>query len=173
MLALARGGLASPVTSSVGRLFDAVAALCGLCAEVNYEGQAAVELEAVCDPGERGRYSVSLANAGALLVLDPRETVSAIVSDLAAGVEVGAVASRFHAAIVQATVEACTTLASRLGTDTIVMSGGVFANRRLLEGSVAGLAEAGLRVLTPRRLPAGDGGVSYGQAAIAAARMTA
>lgn len=172
-VALARTGLASPVTSSVGRLFDAIAALCGLRAEVNYEGQAAIELEAACDPLERGRYPVALTDAGALLVLDPREMLGAIASDVAAGVAVGAVASRFHHAIAHATVDACTMLASKHGTDTVVLSGGVFANRRLLQGSIAGLVAAGLRVLTPRRLPAGDGGISYGQAAVAAARMTA
>ena len=170
VLALARSGLASPFTSSIARLFDGVAALCGVRAEVNYEGQAAVELEAACDPSEHGTYPVALTIADGLLVLDPREAVRAIVADLAAGAAVGAVASRFHAAIVRATVDACTTLASQHGTDTVVLSGGVFANRRLLQGSAAGLAAAGLRVLTPRRLPAGDGGISYGQAAVAAAR---
>ncbi len=173
VLGLARSGLASPLTSSIGRLFDAVAALCGVCPEVNYEGQAAIELEAACDPGERGRYAVALQDAGGLLVLDPREMVSAIVSDLAAGAAVSAIATRFHHAIVQATIDACTTLASQHGTETVVLSGGVFANRRLLQGSAAGLAAAGLRVLTPRRLPAGDGGISYGQAAVAAARTIA
>ena len=172
VIGLARSGLASPVTSSVGRLFDAVAALCGICPEVNYEGQAAVELEAACDPHERRRYPVALTSAGGSLLLDPREMIGAIAADVAAGVAAGAVASRFHHAVVHATVDACATLASRHATELVVLSGGVFANRRLLTGSIAGLRAAGLRVLTPRRLPAGDGGISYGQAAIAAARTS-
>ena len=160
------------MTSSIGRLFDAVAALCGLRSSINYEGQAAVELEAACDPDERGAYPIDVgAGAGGGLVIDPREALGAIRDDLAAGVDVGRVASRFHAAIANATVSACTSAASSCGTELVVLAGGVFANRRLLERAAGGLAACGLRVLTPARLPAGDGGISYGQAAVAAARI--
>jgi hydrogenase maturation protein HypF len=168
---LARSGLNSPLSTSMGRLFDAVAALCGLRARVNYEGQAAIELEAACDPAERGAYPISLHGDGELIVIDPRETVRAVVADVHAGLSTGTVASRFHAALAHATVGACARAASSQGTDLIVLSGGVFANRRLLEAVLAGLTAAGLRVLTPERLPAGDGGISYGQAAVAARRM--
>jgi hydrogenase maturation protein HypF len=82
------------------------------------------------------------------------------------------VAARFHAGLARATVQACARAAAGAGTGTVVVSGGVFANRRLLELLTAGLRAAGLRVLAPQRLPAGDGGISYGQAAIAAARTT-
>ena len=166
------GGFVSPMTSSIGRLFDAVAALCGLRSSINYEGQAAVELEAACDPDERGAYPINIgAGAGGGLVIDPREALTAIRDDLAAGVDVSRIASRFHAAIANATVSACTSAASSCGTELVVLSGGVFANRRLLERAAGGLAARGLRVLTPARLPAGDGGISYGQAAVAAARI--
>jgi hydrogenase maturation protein HypF len=169
---LAESGLNSPVTTSMGRLFDAVAALCGIRGEINYEGQAAIELEAVCDPAERGRYElpVSTDSAG-LLVLDPRVLIGAIVADVEAGVGAAAVASRFHAAVAAATVEACVIAASGAGTELVILSGGVFLNRRLLEAAVAGLEQAGLRVLVPEQLPPGDGGISYGQAAVAARRL--
>jgi hydrogenase maturation protein HypF len=170
---LAESGLASPMTTSIGRLFDAVAALCGIRAEINYEGQAAIELEAACDPRERGDYPIELTETDGLLEIDPRETIAAVAADLASGRRVATVASRFHASIANITVSACARLASQLGTETVVLSGGVFANRRLLEATTAGLEHAGLRVLWPDRLPVNDGGVSYGQAAIAAARMTA
>jgi hydrogenase maturation protein HypF len=168
---LARTGVASPLTTSMGRLFDAVAALCGLRAEVNYEGQAAIELEAACDPAERGRYPLPLAGSGDLLVLDPRDTIDAITADVAAGVPVGAVATRFHAAVAGAAVAACTRAASEHGTEQVVLSGGVFQNRRLLSETAAGLRAAGLRVLMPERLPCNDGGIAYGQVAVAARRM--
>jgi hydrogenase maturation protein HypF len=167
---LVRTGVASPVTSSVGRLFDAVAALCGIRAEINYEGQAAIELEACCDPSERGAYPLPVVAAGGVLVIDPLEALAALVADLSGGAAVPAVAARFHAAVAAATVAACARAASERGTETVVLSGGVFLNRRLLEATLDGLRAEGLRALTPERLPVNDGGISYGQAAVAAAR---
>jgi hydrogenase maturation protein HypF len=169
---LARTGLSSPVTTSMGRLFDAAAALCGLRTHVNYEGQAAIELEAACDPTERGRYPISV-ETGQVLEIDPRDTIRALMADVDAGVPRGVVASRFHAAVAFATVEACSRAALLHRTDLIVLSGGVFQNRRLIEAVVAGLHAAGLRVLVPERLPINDGGISYGQAAVAARQMSA
>ncbi len=165
---LARTGLQSPLTTSMGRLFDAVAALCGIRTEVNYEGQAAIELEAACDPAERGSYPIAVSSDP--LVIDPREAIAAVVADVTGGADRGVVASRFHAGVAGATVEACTRAAGAAGVDVVVLSGGVFMNRRLLEGMVVGLGAAGLRVLVPERLPPGDGGISYGQAVVAAAR---
>jgi len=156
--ALARTGVASPLTSSVGRLFDAVAALCGLRAEITYEGQAAIELEAACDAAERGAYAFGPA-------LDARPTVAAVVDDIARGTDAGVIAARFHNALAAATARALL----EHGPDTVVLSGGVFANRCLLSRTRALLGEAGVRVLVPERLPPGDGGISYGQAAVAAA----
>jgi hydrogenase maturation protein HypF len=160
-------GLRSPPTSSIGRLFDAVAALCGIRAEVNYEGQAAIELEAACDPLERGAYEMALDG----VELDARPLIRSVVAELAAGVAVPVIASRFHRAVARATVEGCARAAGDAETELVVLSGGVFQNRRLLEETVAGLAAAGLRALVPERLPPGDGGISYGQAAVAAMRI--
>jgi hydrogenase maturation protein HypF len=157
----------SPLTSSVGRLFDAVGALCGLAVDVSYEGQAAVELEAAAwaAPGA-GAYEIDLT-AGSRL--DPRAAVRAIAADLARGADPAAVAARFHAGLAAATVTAVASIAGTRGLETAVLSGGVFQNRLLLETVTAGLEGAGLRVLVPERLPPNDGGISFGQAAIAAA----
>jgi hydrogenase maturation protein HypF len=97
----------------------------------------------------------------------------ALQRDLRAGVGRGRMSARFHAGVADATVEACVRLAAGHGLDVVVLSGGVFANRTLLQATAGGLARAGLRVLTPARLPAGDGGISFGQAAVVAAREAA
>ena len=170
---VARTGLASPATTSMGRLFDAVAALCGICASVNYDGQAAIELEALCDPNDRGRYPLDLDRAGEMLEIDPRPAVAAIGADAAAGVSPGVIARRFHNGVARVTVQACAEAAASAATETVVLSGGVFQNRRLAEAVAAGLDRRGLRVLMPERLPANDGGISYGQAAVAAHRIAA
>jgi hydrogenase maturation protein HypF len=164
---MAESGLASPTTTSVGRLFDAVAALCGLRLEVSYEGQAATMLEAACDGAERGAYPLrSLAG-----VLDARETILAIDRDVSRGVQVGTIATRFHHALADATAAECASLAEDRNLDSVVLSGGAFQNRRLLERAAAAIERAGLRVLVPERLPPNDGGVAFGQAAVAAARL--
>jgi hydrogenase maturation protein HypF len=168
---LARGELAAPVTTSMGRLFDAVAALCGIRLEVSYEGQAAIELEGAAEPGDHGRYDLPLdREAGEGIVLDARPLVLEVVADLRAGVAPGVVAARFHDTVASATAVACVAAASARGLEVAVLSGGVFANRRLLEGTAARLRATGLRVLVPERLPPGDGGIAYGQASVAAAQ---
>jgi hydrogenase maturation protein HypF len=164
-------GTASPITTSVGRLFDAVAALCGVRAEVNYEGQAAIELEAAAEPAERLAYPLPLA--GESLILDARPTIQAIVRDLARSTAVPAVSARFHNALAAATATACRSAAERAGVSTVVLSGGVFQNRTLLARTRAALEAGGVRVLVPELLPPNDGGISYGQLAVASARLVA
>ncbi len=171
---LARTGLASPITSSMGRLFDAVAALCGLRNEVTYEGQAAIELEAVADLSEQGSYPLPITVGATGLpaaVLDARDTLLAVVGDREGGVAVGVISARFHNAVAAATAEVCAREAERVGTPTVVLSGGVFQNRLLVERAVGALEHRSLRVLMPASLPPNDGGISYGQAAAAAARL--
>ncbi len=168
----------APVTTSMGRLFDAVAALCGSRARVSYEGQAAVELEAACDEDERGAYSLPLVETqggttDAPLVLDARATMREVLADVAEGAPVATVSARFHNGLAETTARACQTLAGRRGLDDVVLSGGVFQNRRLLTNCVTRLEAAGLRVLVPERLPPNDGGIAYGQAAVAAAQLAA
>jgi hydrogenase maturation protein HypF len=161
---MVRTGINSPLTTSAGRLFDAVAALAGVRTHVTYEGQAAIELEALYDQAIRGMYGIDVVDDG-MLVIDPREAIAAAAAEDDAAV----VATRFHRGLADATARACVMLADRSGVDTFVLSGGVFQNRRLLDGTAGLLRAYGLRVLTPERLPANDGGISYGQAAVAAA----
>jgi len=171
---LVRTGVASPPTSSAGRLCDAVAALCGVRAQVNYEGQAAVELEAVADPLEGGAYPVALRDEpGGPLVMDPRPAIRALTADLCGGAQVATVAARFYNGLAAATAAGCELAAARAGVETIVLSGGVFQNRLLLTRTSGLLADAGLHVLVPEQLPPNDGGIAYGQLAVAAARVAA
>ncbi len=166
----------SPLTTSMGRLFDAVGALCGLRADVTYEGQAAIELEAAAAqaPGQ-GAYPLGVIDgagpAAGRLVLDPRETIRALSAELEAGAAVSVVASRFHGAVTQATVAALLRIAAERGLETVVLSGGVFQNRLLLEAVADGLERRSARVILPERLPPNDGGISFGQAAVAAAAL--
>ena len=174
---LARSGLASPLTTSMGRLFDAVAALCGVRSRVSYEGQAAIELEMMADPEEGGSYLLPLfedANAEPVTltaaILDARELVRHVLSDLEQGVALPTIAARFHRGVADATVRECVAAAERHGLETVVLSGGVFQNVLLLERTARAVLEAGLRVLIPERLPPNDGGISLGQVAVAATR---
>jgi hydrogenase maturation protein HypF len=157
----------APLTSSVGRLFDAAAALAGLRTTINYEGQAAIEFERAAR-GEASPYLIEVSSNG---VLDPRPLIRQLASDVRRGVPVHALAARFHAGLAVATVEAACVAASTQSVDLVVLSGGVFLNRRLLALVNGGLRERGLRVLVPGRLPPGDGGISFGQAAVAAAQL--
>ncbi|MFW6089229.1 MAG: carbamoyltransferase HypF [Gemmatimonadota bacterium] len=170
---LARTGLASPVTTSAGRLFDAVSALCGLRFETTYEGQAAIELEMAASasvPDDRAYPLSALREANRPVVLDARELVRAALADLAAGVTPGRVARRFHLGLADGTAALCTAEAERRGLGSVVLTGGVFQNVLLLERLAERLARAGLEALVPRRLPPNDGGLSFGQAAVLAAR---
>jgi hydrogenase maturation protein HypF len=162
-------GVASPITTSAGRLFDAVAALCGIRLETTYEGQAAVELEAAAARAapDRRTYPLPVTDA---LILDARPTVAAIAADAARGVQATTIAARFHRGLADATIAAVVTLAEAAGVDIVALGGGVFANRLLTDRATTGLEKAGLHVLLPERLPPGDGAISYGQAAVAAAR---
>jgi hydrogenase maturation protein HypF len=163
MASIAAAPEVSPLTSSMGRLFDAVGALCGLRSTVTYEGQAAIELEAAAGRAgpDAGRYEIGFT--------DPRPAIRALAGDLRAGTEVAVVAARFHRSIAAATVDALVAVAGERSVDTAVLSGGVFQNRLLLNAVCAGARAAGLRVLVPRKLPANDGGIAFGQAAVAAA----
>ncbi|MDQ6731833.1 MAG: carbamoyltransferase HypF, partial [Actinomycetota bacterium] len=151
------------LSSGMGRLFDAVAALLGLRHNVSYEGQAAIELEQVAGQVAAEPYECSI-NAG---VICGPELVAAAHDDLQAGRNRPEIAAAFHEGVALAAARACIAVAE---PRRVALSGGTFQNLRLLSGIRQRLERAGFRVLTHRRVPPGDGGISYGQAAVAASR---
>ncbi len=167
--ALCRSDLA-PVTTSAGRLCDAVAALCGVRTEVTYEGQAAIELEALATAAVLDSAD-TVGTGQDAASLDGRELVAAVVADLAAGTDRATVAARFHASFAATAAAAAARAAGDRGIETVVLSGGVFQNRLLLERTAAGIRDHGLELLRPERLPPNDGGIAYGQVAVTAANI--
>lgn len=171
-------GLGCVPTTSMGRLFDAVASLLGVCQQVSYEGQAAVELEHLARGGRfdprvatalpAGVADLNFAVTGG--VLDPAPMIAGIVVGLRGGVAPADLAAGFHAAVVRATAAAVRHCASAVGISVVGLTGGVFANRLLLQGLRESLTKSGYEVLTHRIVPCNDGGLALGQAAIAAAR---
>jgi hydrogenase maturation protein HypF len=169
VVAMAGAGVRSPPTSSVGRLFDAVAALVGLRTVVHYEGQAAIELEAcVARDGREDRAGYPVATAGNVLI--GADLVAGVLADVDAGVAVGRIASRFHHGLADGVARVCVALRDETGLTTVALSGGVFANVVLLGAVTTRLTAAGFTVLRHRRVPCNDGGISFGQVAVVAAR---
>jgi hydrogenase maturation protein HypF len=170
VLAMARRGVNSPVTSSAGRLFDAVAALLGVRDTINYEGQAAVELEQLAAAGPEHRGYPARITPGPPFTAAGPDLVRAAAGDLLAGLPPDVISARFHRGMADLIVAGCQLLRESSGLGTVALSGGVFQNLLLL-GTVVGLLEArGFRVLTHSRVPPNDGGISLGQAVVAAAR---
>lgn len=167
--AMVRSGTGCVPTSSAGRLFDAVASLAGVCHFASYEGQAAMELEALCE-GDAPPYPISILDAG-LLELDPRPLLRALLDDLDGAVPVGRIASRFHAALAVGIGALCERIRASTGLSTVALSGGCFQNRRLSRLAKEALVQRGFEVLVHSRVPAGDGGIALGQAAVAAWRL--
>jgi len=156
----------TPMTSSIGRLFDAVASLAGVRDDAQYEGQAAIELEAVCDHSARGAYAFGISE-GDPTVIDPTPVLEAALADVAAGDSVGAIGIRFHRAVIDCIVQTARIATKCAGTRHVALAGGVFMNRIILGGSVRGLEASGLLPLTHVKLPVNDGAVSLGQAVVA------
>jgi len=172
-----------PATTSVGRLFDAVAALIGVRDTVNYEGQAAIELEQAADesalpresarngprmsrPGPPNGYYARIENG----LLHSSDLIRGVVDDLRVGVDTPLIAARFHIGLADLLARAAADACSTTGRDAVALSGGVFQNVLLLRLVTTELEAAGLRVLTHSRVPPNDAGVSLGQVAVAAAR---
>jgi len=170
-------GINSPPASSCGRLFDAVAAALGVCRErVSHEGQAAIELESLAArefEREAARGYPFDWEPGDVGTLAWRPLWAVLLQDMADDVAPATIAARFHQGLAGAAADTACRLCSDNGLDTVVLGGGVFQNRLLLEGVGALLRSNGLRVLSPLNLPANDGGISLGQAAIAVSRSSA
>jgi hydrogenase maturation protein HypF len=169
VLRLIETGAASPKATGAGRWFDAVAALCGLRDEITYEGQAAVELEAIAAPGDCCSYPFRIER-GDPFVVDLRPAVRAIGAELANGAPAGEVAARFHRTLAMAIGAGCRIARERSRVETVALSGGCFQNRLLSESAKRLLEQDGFDVLVHGRVPPNDGGVALGQAAVAAWR---
>ncbi|WP_417566546.1 carbamoyltransferase HypF [Marinobacter sp.] len=162
-----KAGLNAPETSSVGRLFDAVAALAGICQQTSYEGQAAGELEAVLGPEDDGvpyRFALSAPDAAGPWQIDWAPAISALLEDVQKGRPVSGIASGFHHGLVNAIVA----VAKQAKLSRVVLAGGCFQNACLLELTITALEGAGFQVFWPCRLPPNDGGLAVGQLAWAA-----
>ncbi|MCE9647759.1 MAG: carbamoyltransferase HypF [Chloroflexi bacterium] len=157
----------TPMTSSMGRLFDAAAALAGVRQKVNYEGQAAIEFEALADETERESYHFGLDQDE----VDVRSVIKALVKDVMAGVYVSKISARFHNGLAESVRDMCLKIKSETDIDEVALSGGVWQNITLLGRTLSLLEKAGFRVYLHREVPTNDGGLSLGQAVIAAARM--
>ena len=157
-------------TTSMGRLFDAVAALAGVRQTASYEAQAAIEFEALVDRTEGRSYEFAIADTDNRIVLDPGPVLEAIVDDLRDGTTAGVIAARFHTAVATVIVETAERIRSQTGIATVGLSGGVFQNVTVTHAAGIALDEKGFSVLTHRLVPPNDGGLALGQAVIAATR---
>jgi hydrogenase maturation protein HypF len=161
-------GINAPQTSSMGRLFDAVASLVGLRHRARYEAQAAIELESRVDATTRGVYPLAL-DGWDPLVIEPGPIVRGVVGDLRAAVSLPVIAARFHGTVVAMIRAVCERSRQATGLGRVVLTGGVFQNVTLLDATRRALADAGFEVLTHRVVPPNDGGIALGQAVVAAA----
>ena len=171
LLQAAKAGLNAPQTTSMGRLFDAVAATAGLREVVGYEGQAAIELEQIADETEKASYSFLLEQTEQGWIYDWRTIICEIVADRASGVSIGRISMRFHRALATLILEASEAIRRQTGCNTVALSGGCFQNELLLSLSAAALNEHGFTMITNQLVPCNDGGISYGQAAVCAALL--
>lgn len=167
-------GVNSPWTSSCGRLFDGVAALLGLHHKVAFEGQAAMRLEMVAGEHDGnaadGGYEIQPRAGNDGFLIDPADFVRGVVGDIERGLSARAISRRFHAALARTFSLACVLLRRQTGLNQVALSGGVFQNRLLTESIVDELEAAGFNVLLHKQVPANDGGLSLGQAVVAAHR---
>lgn len=171
-------GINSPRTSSMGRLFDAAAAILGICDKATYEGEPAIEFEAAAWRALGGKpvrldgnHTGVFTSAGDSPTLDPQPLIEALLNGIEAGAPADRLALGFHIAITHATTHVACEICEREGLDTVALSGGVFMNRLLLQFLTRELKSTGLTVLVPHTAPVNDGCIAYGQAAVASARL--
>ena len=175
-------GINSPRTSSMARLFDAAAAILGICGQATYEGEPAIELEAAawhalgsestCPTGNMASFSVTESSRpDDCHVLNSRSLIEELLEGIGADVPAGQLALDFHVTIARAAAHIANEICVREGLDTVALSGGVFMNRLLLQFLTRELKSMGLTVLVPHSVPVNDGCIAYGQAAIARAHL--
>ncbi|MDD4874166.1 MAG: carbamoyltransferase HypF [Dehalococcoidales bacterium] len=161
-----------PLTSSAGRLFDAVSALAGIRGVAKYEAQAAIELEMsapddINDIIKQYIYPFSTETENGMTVIRLRELIKAVIEDVAEKIPASIIAARFHRTIADIIIKTCKAIALKTGVNTIALSGGVFQNRLLLKIAIEGLENDGFKVLSHHVVPCNDGGIALGQAVIA------
>lgn len=161
-------GINAPLTSSCGRLFDAVAALLGLRQRVSFEGQAAMQLEMVADPDQAQVYPYLLSHIEGSMIFNPLPMIDEIIKDRSSGRPVAEIAGRFHHSLAVMIEEACSYMRVTTGISQVVLSGGVFQNCLLTSMTLARLKHSDFKVLTHSLVPPNDGGLALGQAAVAA-----
>lgn len=171
-------GINSPRTSSMGRLFDAAAAILGICDKATYEGEPAIEFEAAAWRALDGKtvrlggnHTGVFTSADDFPILDPQPLIEALLNGIEAGAPADRLALEFHIAIARSSARIAREICAREGLDTVALSGGVFMNRLLLQLLTHELKDAGLAVLVPHAVPVNDGCIAYGQAAVARARL--
>jgi len=169
VVAMAAKGVNSPLTSSAGRLFDAAAALLGVRDTINYEGQAAIELEQLAEPAAAEAYPAGLETGEGPFQARGSDLLHALLADRTGGVPAPLIAARFHHGVAALIEAGCLHLRDQSGLGTVALSGGVFQNTFLLHAAVTRLEAHGFRVLLHSRVPCNDGGISLGQAVVAAA----
>jgi hydrogenase maturation protein HypF len=162
-------GINVPLTSSAGRLFDAVSALGGVRGQIDYEAQAAVELEMVAPNNATrcGTYPFTVTEEMGGGVVKLRELIAALIRDIRCGVSAPIVSGRFHRTMARIIVETCQSISRQTGITSVALSGGVFQNRLLFNLAIKGLEKEGFSVLSHRLVPCNDGGIALGQAVIA------
>jgi hydrogenase maturation protein HypF len=153
-----------PQTSSMGRLFDAVAALAGIRGEVNYEGQAAIEFEALADSNEEDAYHFEFDES----TLKADDVLRSVIADLRSGNHVPLISAKFHNGLANAILQICQFAKSQFGVNEVALSGGVWQNMTLLRKTILLLEQSNFKVYIHRQVPANDGGIALGQAVIAA-----
>jgi hydrogenase maturation protein HypF len=164
-------GFNSPLTSSAGRLFDAISALTGVCRRASFEGQPAILLEEAADASATYEYPFEVGMAAGEVVVDTRPLIAAVVKDLARGRHASEVAGRFHRTLTAATVSVTRLIRGQTGLNRVALSGGVFANDLFASDLAARLGSCDFEVFLPHQVPVGDGGIALGQALVAAARI--
>lgn len=157
----------SPLTSSAGRLFDGVASIIGIRETIDYEAQAAVELEMAASYNEEGKYGFEIFKDKDLYIIDPGPIITGIIDDLNKGIPASIISSKFHNTVVCFILDTSRAIREKVGLKKVVLSGGVFQNWYLLERTESRLRQAGFIPILHRRVPPNDGGISLGQAVIA------
>lgn len=156
-------------SSSMGRLFDAVAAILSLRYEITYDAQAAIELEAIAEPMVTDSYCCKIEIKAGQLVINHDSIIRGIVEDLSSGVKANRISAKFHNTVIAATIECVCRIRDKTSMSDVVLSGGVFENQYILSGLKRELTAIGFMVYHNQLVPINDGGVSFGQAAVAAA----